>query len=480
MAYVKLAFSHRPLHAGETPQAVFEHLAADYSFLLESGSDGLARRGTGRPSSADSSATTSGRYSFIGYDPFMFAQSANGITHSIQRKNFCDIKKSAVRQMADGDPLEVLREAFQKFSFNGDAPVPFCGGAAGYFSYDYGCGFAGVTQKVFDDTHIPDYSFSFVDKVIAFDHQKKEILFLALADSDMAAKRKVEEIDNDLKRPVPLFRKGQTGAISSNLTKKQYVEKIGALKKLLRDGETYQVNFSQRYSGECTVEPWVAYKKLAAKSPAPFACYFQYPEFAIVSSSPELLLRKRKDTVETWPVKGTIRRGKNSLEDAKLVTELLESKKDAAELAMIVDLERNDLGKVCVPGSIKVLEHRAIQKLSHVTHTFSRVEGKLSLQKDVFDVLKALFPGGSITGCPKKRTISIIDRLEDYKRGVYTGSAGYFSFSGDSDFNILIRTMLLKDNKIYFHSGGGIVIDSDAEKEYEETLHKSEAMREVF
>jgi para-aminobenzoate synthetase component 1 len=172
-----------------------------------------------------------------------------------------------------------------------------------------------------------------------------------------------------------------------------------------------------------------------------------------------------------------VRRGKTEEEDARLVDELLASKKDDAELSMIVDLERNDLGKVCAPGTVKVEAHREIQKLSHVIHTYSRVSGKLAARKDVFDVIEAVFPGGSITGCPKKRTMEIIDALEDYKRGIYTGSAGFISFSGDMDLNILIRTMLFNKEKVYFQVGGGIVIDSDPKSEYVETLNKAEGMR---
>ena len=252
------------------------------------------------------------------------------------------------------------------------------------------------------------------------------------------------------------------------------------MKKFLLEGETYQTNFSQRFQANCTADPWLIYKKLTTLNPSPFACYFDYPDFQIASCSPELLLKKTGRKIETWPIKGTVKRGKNEKEDAKLITQLLNSEKDEAELNMIVDLERNDLGKVSETGSVKVESHREIQKYSHVIHTVSKISGQLHYQKDFFDAFASLFPGGSITGCPKKRTMEIIDKLEDYHRGVYTGSAGYINFSGDGILNILIRTFLFKNNNCYFNSGGGIVIDSQAEAEYEESLHKAEALKKAL
>lgn len=453
---LKIAFEELPVKKGETPQELFSRLSGEYSSLLESGKGG--------------------RYSYIGWDPFLIVWSSKGITQSIRRKDFFSLKKSIVGQIFDGEPLDVLRRLFKQFEFKGEAKVPFYGGAIGYFSYDYGCGFLNVKQKVYDDTNIPDYLFCFYDKVIAFDHESKKKYFFGVAETDLSAKRKIDEIKKDLLRPKPLVRKGKIGKVVSNVTKEQYSHKISEIKSLLESGETYQVNFSQRFSGMCSLPPYEVYKKLAKRNPAPFACYLSYPQFKVVSCSPELLLRKRSADLESCPIKGTVKRGKNSAEDGKLEKELLSSKKDKAELAMITDLVRNDLGQVSRIGSVEVAGFREIEKCSHVIHTFSRIASKLDNKKDLFDCIRALFPGGSITGCPKKRTVEIIDKLEDYKRGVYTGSAGYISFTGDCDLNILIRTMLFKDDNVYFHSGGGIVYDSVAENEYDETIQKAKAL----
>jgi len=480
MAIIKSAFEKRPIGEGETPQSFFEHVRRKHAFLLES-SRGVARPGPGRSDGehvANGEGAVVGRYSFLGWDPFMVVSCEKGVVHMDNLKDFADFKKSAVRQMVDGEPMKVLRDIFSRLRFMGDFPFPFCGGSAGFLSYDYGCAFNGVNQKVFDDLELPDFCLLFTDKLVAFDHENSDVYFAGFAETETAAKRKIDEIGVDLERAPSIRGKGEIGRIESNLSAKSYREKIAKVKEYLAEGQTYQVNFSQRFSAECTFDGWSVYKNLSVKSPAPFSCYFDMGDYEIISSSPELLLRKRNEKLETWPIKGTIGRGGTAREDSRNEKRLLASEKDEAELSMIVDLSRNDLGKVSEPGSVVVDGHREIMKLSHVIHTYSRVSGKMARGKDLFDAIGAVFPGGSITGCPKKRTMEIIDRLEDFKRGVYTGSAGYISFAGDCDLNILIRTMLLKDGKIHFQAGGGIVIDSDAKGEYEETMDKVRAIIE--
>lgn len=457
MPFLKLEYERRPYTAQETPQSFFDRVQGEYSCLLESGKDG--------------------RYSYIAYDPFLLVWCRKGVVQTQQMKDFFGIKRQRGANIVEQGSEWPVLEALQQYQLKADGPVPFCGGAVGYLSYDYGAGFVGLEQKVFDDVEIPCYMFGLYDQIIAFDHHKRELYFMALGETDVAARRSIERMKQDLQQPLPLSRMGAVGEMSSNMSQETYERKVHQIKDLLRSGDTYQVNFSQRFSGECTTQPWTVYKKLADRNPSPFACYFEYSDFSIVSSSPELLLRKRGGRVESWPIKGTVPRGATPEEDEIHIDELLASHKDDAELSMIVDLVRNDLGKICEVGSVQVDAHREIWKYSHVIHTVSRVSGKLAQKKTIFDCLQALFPGGSITGCPKKRTMEIIDQLEDYKRGIYTGSAGFISFSGDADFNILIRTMLLKDNMVHFHAGGGIVMDSDPAKEYQETLDKVEALR---
>ncbi len=456
MPFLKPVYEKYPLSAEISLHDFFERVEDEHAFLFESGK--------------------AGRYSYIVYDPFLVAWSQGRTAQMIQRKDFMHMKKTASGRIVELTSDQALVELLGEFRYKGEAPVPFFGGAAGFLSYDYGCRFVGVEQKVYDDLGLPDYAFNFYDKVIAFDHEEKVFYLIGTAETDIGAKRKIEEIKKDLGKSKRLKRAGRVGEVSSNVSEREYIEKVNQIKELLRKGESYQVNYSQRFRAECTVDGWSVYKKLAAVNPSPFACYLRFSDYSIVSASPELLLRKRDNLLETHPIKGTVKRGKNEEEDNKLADELLNSKKDEAELSMIVDLERNDLGRVCEMGSVKVDKHREISKYSHVIHTVSRVSGILDRKKNIIDALEAVFPSGSITGCPKKRTMEIIDRFEDFSRGVYTGAAGFISFGGDSDFNILIRTLLLKDGEAYFNAGGGIVIDSDAKKEYDESLMKAQAI----
>ena len=456
MNYLKLAFTSRALEGGETPDSFFGRLRGTYSILFQSGG--------------------SGRYSYIAFDPFAVSWSRNGLTQLSCLRDFFDWKKSMVTRLADGRPLGVLRRLYRHFEFKGKSPVPFPGGMAGFLGYDFGASLMGIRQRVFDDVKLPDFVFCFYDKVIVFDHENNEVIFLALDETDLKAAKKADGILKQLGRASWLVRAGDLGPLKSNISLDQYYDKISRIKSYLQCGETYQVNFSQRFSAPCTLDPWKVYLKLFKINPSPYSCFFDFPDFQIASSSPELLLNKRSDNLCTRPIKGTVARVGTASADRRNVRKLVLSKKDRAELDMIVDLERNDLGKVCVPGSIHVTEHRAVEKYAHVIHTVSTVNGKLSDKKDFFDAVEALFPGGSITGCPKRRTMEIIDKLEDYKREVYTGSGGFLGFSGDGDLNILIRTILFKDGKLFFHSGGGIVIDSNPDKEYRESLDKAESL----
>ena len=283
----------------------------------------------------------------------------------------------------------------------------------------------------------------------------------------------------------------KTGLFRSALTPKQYRAKIQKIKNHLRAGETYQVNFAQRFTSTLNGDPWAIYKAVSRRNPSPFQAYFETEDWAIISNSPEELVRGRMDEngvchLSTRPIKGTVPRGKTAAKDNENIKQLLQSEKDTAELTMIVDLERNDFGRICIPGSVKVKRHRAIEKYSHVIHTVSEINGILQEDRRFEDVIKALFPGGSITGCPKRRTVEIINTLEKYKRGVYCGSAGYVSLDGNFDFNIMIRTLFAKKSPIvgkkytlYLYSGGGIVMDSNPSREYEETMHKARAFFDV-
>ncbi len=264
--------------------------------------------------------------------------------------------------------------------------------------------------------------------------------------------------------------------LKSNFTPEDYIKAVDRVREYIAAGDVFQVNISQRFETDLTVPPYELYRRLRQINPAPFASYLNFDGVTIVSASPERFLRVDGDRVETRPIKGTRPRSKNPVEDAMLAQELLNSIKDRAENVMIVDLERNDLGRVCQYGTVKVTELAILETFPTVFHLTSTVVGRLRPSKNRLDLLKATFPGGSITGAPKVRAMEIIDELEPTRRSVYTGAIGYFSFGSNLDLNIVIRTFIIKGGKAYFQVGGGIIYDSNAEAEYQETLDKAKAL----
>ena len=265
-----------------------------------------------------------------------------------------------------------------------------------------------------------------------------------------------------------------------NITKRSYLKKVSRTKEYIHNGDIYQANFSQRFEADLPVEPMDLYYILREKNAAPFSAFLKFPDFIIGSSSPERFLFLKGETIETRPIKGTRPRGKDAAGDYKNMHELEGSIKDRAELNMIVDLERNDMGKICYYGTVKVSEHAVIEKFARVFHSVSTVTGKVKKAVDISDIIKAAFPGGSITGAPKIRAMEIIDELEPAARGVYTGSIGYMGIDSTIDLNIVIRTFVIKGNKFYYNVGGGIVEDSVPEDEYEETLDKGIALEDTL
>lgn len=463
-----LSYKKRKLKQGETPQLVFEKLKTSYSFLLQSGGGE--------------------RCSFIGYQPAVLLEK-NGKKLVKRKFTYGDGKVTSQKFFLSGDVLKEVASLNKKYLLKNltnvkDLP-PFVGGACGFFSYDFGVEMAGLKVKTKALVKCPDLCLMWVKKLIAFDHKKNELWFLALGKDENEGRRILQEMEKDyvpglvnqnvsVKSCQPLVERAR---VVANFSFPDYKNKIQQIKKFLFDGDTYQVNFAQQFKLKTELDPWLVYKKLFEINPSQQACFFNHPDFCVVSASPERLVSVKNGLVQTCPIKGTVKRGKNSAEDKKQIKDLLASVKDKAELAMIVDLSRNDLGRVCEPGTIKVTQHRAIMKLSHVIHTYSVVEGLLAKGKNLLDVFKALFPGGSITGCPKKRTMEIIAKLEQTKRGAYCGSAGYFSASGNMDLNIMIRTLFYQNGQYTFGAGGGIVIDSDAGCEYQESLDKAEALK---
>jgi len=431
----------------------------------------------------DSSLRTTGRgrYSFIGFDPFQI--------FSAKDRNCLDEMRNHFNSYAQPCP---------------ETPTPFSSGMTGYFGYDFGRQLEDVRRtashdEAKDDLVIPDCLFGFYDCILTIDHfkQKLHITSTGLPEkqSFLIQQRADERLKGIIKRLSDGERRGYShercmnelvgdsaeAPLISNFTRENYLKAIGQALDYIRQGDIYQVNLSQRFTCDWADERAPAdslelYKSVRKFSPSHFGGYFNAGDFQIVSSSPERFLKKEGRIVQTRPMKGTRPRAKAWDDDRRFKEELWNSKKEIAELLMVTDLERNDLGRVCEYGSVKVTELRSLEEYATVFQTTATIAGVLREDKDCFDLMAACFPSGSVTGCPKIRAMEVIAELEPARRGVYTGSLGYIGFNGEMDFNVLIRSLLVQKSKVHFHVGGGIVADSIPENEYQETFIKARAL----
>lgn len=407
-------------------------------------------------------------YSFIGVNPFKKFVSKGD-------KIYIDEKLSY------GDPFVKLDELIKKYKIDYESNIPFLGGAMGYFSYDIGRVIEKMPESAKDDLSIPDSYFLFYDNVIIFDLRNKKTYVTALGIKEDSEKS-IKYIEDKIKRGKIEFNiiLDKKSEFISNFSREEYIDAVKQVKDYIKEGHTYIANLTQRFQCQYNSNPFDTYISLRSINKAPFSCYLNLEDFQIISSSPERFLKVYNNKVETRPIKGTRPRGINEIEDKKNRKELLNSEKDKSELLMIVDLERNDLSKVCKPFSVKVTELFKLEEYATVFHLVSTVIGELNDDVSSVKCIRECFPGGSITGAPKIRSMEIIEELEGIRRGIYTGAIGYFDLRGNCDFNIVIRTILVKDNKAYFGVGGGITIESDEEMEYEETLDKAKALMRVL
>ncbi len=395
----------------------------------------------------------------------------------------------------------------------------FKGGFTGYLSYDLKNYIEKLPSTAAYDVDIPIFYLAYFNRLLAFSHKRNkwylvmnfltgskgkenksafetvfsedDYLKSGTEDKDLMQKTEseAENILNDIKGAGDIKKsivekysrkKISTIRFRSNITRRSYLKKVKRTKEYIHNGDIYQANFSQRFEADLPVEPMDLYYILREKNAAPFSAFLKFPEFCIGSSSPERFLFMKGDIIQTRPIKGTRPRGKDAADDDKNVIELKRSLKDRAELNMIVDLERNDLGKFCYYGTVKVAEHAVVEKYARVFHSVSTVTGKVKKGIDISDIIKGAFPGGSITGAPKIRAMEIIDELEPTARNVYTGAIGYIGIDCTMDLNIVIRTFVIKKNKFYYNVGGGIVEDSVPAGEYNETLDKGIALEETL
>ena len=420
-----------------------------------------------------------GRYTIFGKNPDKIWEFNN--------KNIYYLNKNKKKKIK-GDPVKTINNIIKNFNFKTPKKLPpLCSLLAGYFSYDTIRYFEKIKDTCIDDLKIPDIRIMRPTTLVIHDNLKKKIFFIKNCFSDKKIsnyEKKYTDIQDELNNLIIQSkisasykdRKLVKKTIKSNISKKQFLENVKKAKKYIQIGDIFQVVLSQRFETKLTKKPLSIYKRLRLTNPSPFMFYFNFNDFQIIGASPEILVRLRDNKVTIRPIAGTRPRGKNLSEDNFYKKDLLSDKKEISEHLMLLDLGRNDIGKISKINTVKVTEQFKIEKYSHVMHIVSNVTGEFDKKKSKYDTLMAGFPAGTVSGAPKIRAMEIIDELEKNKRKIYAGGIGYFSANGDFDTCIALRTALAKNGKYYVQAGAGIVADSIPEKEFQETVNKSKAL----
>jgi len=450
-----------------TPAAAFLRIAQGKSrvFLLESveGGERLAR------------------YSFLGWDPFL-----------VVRGKGDEIVSEALGEVTaeKRNPYDKLREIARMYrSAPMDGLPPFLAGGVGYFGYDLVRQCERLPSTASDDLGVDDFCVMYFSTILAFDHLRHRIHILAnilnpqggrnLAAGYADARRRIEQIEKRLAAPISLPAPAPCGRVPeavSNLDEARYCAHVEKAKSYIRAGDVFQVVLSQRLAMKISCDPFDIYRALRFINPSPYMFFLRTEKICLAGASPEMLVKVRGRRLEYGPIAGTRPRGPTPEEDARLERELLADAKERAEHVMLVDLGRNDVGRVCEFGSVRVTDLMRVEKYSHVMHLVSSIEGHLRPEVDCFDALAACLPAGTVSGAPKVRAMEIIEELEPCRRGIYGGAVGYVDFSGNLDTCIALRTLVIKDGIAYVQAGGGIVADSHPEREREESMHKARAL----
>lgn len=441
-----------------TPISIFQRLSGKKKFLLES----------------SLKHEDSGRYSFIGADPAYEIKGDNAQTI---------VLKEGVEEVIDEKPLEVLKRLIPKSLDNREEFFPLIGGAVGFVGYDVVRHYEQIGKTPSDEFQLPDVHFMMYEELIVFDHLEQKVFLVGIPlleetnETHLQIRlqaRKEEILKGNDENQLP----ARLSTFQASMTKEQFIEKVKQAKEYIVEGDVFQVVLSQRMKARLEGEPFSFYRKLRIENPSPYMYYLDFGNYVVAGASPESLIKVTAHKVITNPIAGTRPRGKTPEEDARLAIELSKDEKELAEHQMLVDLGRNDIGRVSEFGTIHIDKNMEIEKYKHVMHLVSEVSGTLSTQYSPLDALIACLPAGTVSGAPKIRAMEIINELEDIKRGVYSGAVGYLSASGNMDFALAIRTMVIKGKEVYIQAGAGIVHDSIPEKEYEETIHKLRAFLE--
>jgi anthranilate synthase component 1 len=465
----------------DTPVSSFLKIKKnEYAFLLESveGQENIAR------------------YSFLGSNPAVVFRSRFDIVE------IAELGRHRIKKFTTKDPLQEVKKMMSGYRSANIKGLPrFYGGFVGYIGYDMVRFWENIPDKNTDALKLPDCVLMLTDNILVFDHVNHTIkiicnVILPGQGKELSKKEKtqtynrgitkIEEIARQLSLPLNSKtprRKGKKESglkVSSNLSKPEFCRIVNKAKGYIRSGDIIQVVLSQRFKARVSKEPFDIYRTLRGSNPSPYMFFLKFKEVTLIGSSPEMLVRCEGGTVETRPIAGTRPRGKNESQDRLLEKELLNDEKEKAEHLMLVDLGRNDLGRIAKAGKVRVKEFMRVERYSHVMHLVSDVVGELNQKYDAYDVLRACFPAGTVSGSPKVRAMEIIDELENTRRGPYAGCVGYFGFSGNMDTGITLRTIILKDKVAYIQAGAGIVLDSVADKEYNESLNKARALLEAI
>ncbi|MGJ7921511.1 anthranilate synthase component I [Neobacillus sp. LXY-4] len=435
-----------------TPISIFQKISGKKKFLLES----------------SLKYENSGRYSIIGSDPVLEVKGFGEENQIITDGGIQTIK---------GKTLDIVKTILPHYQML-EVGFPFVGGAVGYVGYDAIRQYEKIGEQPLDELEMPDIHLMFYEQVIIYDHLEQKVYLAAspileetneVKLSVLNQKRK-DELQAEFHIEEP--EKVSLSSFQATISKEKFMRNVEIAKEYISQGDIFQVVLSQRMQASIEGDPFSFYRKLRISNPSPYMYYLDFEDYVVAGSSPESLVKANQSLVITNPIAGTRPRGKNSEEDIQLEKDLVADEKELAEHRMLVDLGRNDLGKICKFGSVDVHKYMAVEKYKHVMHLVSEVSGHLADQHKSADALISCLPAGTVSGAPKIRAMEIINELEQVKRGVYSGAVGYFSVNGNMDFALAIRTMVIKDNKAYIQAGAGIVYDSVPEKEYEETIHK--------
>jgi anthranilate synthase component I len=440
-----------------TPISIFHKISGRKKFLLES----------------SHKHNESGRYSFIGSSPIFELFSINGETI---------LKTKGQNERRFADFSEALKELLPRIE--SDLDIPFIGGGVGFIGYDFIRNFEEIGPLLENPLDMPDAHLMFFNEVIVFDHQKQKITLIGIllpeqTREDLVLKLKERKAEISSSPEKQAETKFMMTDFKPSLSRQEYLSSVEKAKKLIEAGDIFQVVLSRRLTANAEGDPFSFYRKLRIDNPSPYMYFIDFDEYSVAGSSPESLVKFRARTITANPIAGTRPRGESAEEDDRLEAELRVDEKELAEHKMLVDLSRNDLGRICEIGSVKINKFMDIARYQFVMHLVSEVSGTLLPEAHPLEGLAACLPAGTVSGAPKIRAMQIINSLETEKRGVYSGAIGYFSACGSMDFALAIRTLIVKDGKGYLQAGAGIVHDSDPEKEYEETNHKLRAMMEA-